>query len=123
MGISSKMDVQRRAAVVLVLELEYQHQLLITARRRLLRRIRAPWWRVRTWLTPARRLEHRHYNRLMLRVEDENAFANYVRLPPHMFDELLNRISPVIQRRDTHMKVDVGMKLAMTIRHQATGDR
>jgi len=59
----------------------------------------------------------------MPRVEDENAFANYVRLPPHMFDELLNRISPVIQRRDTHMKVDVGMKLAMTIRHQATGDR
>ena len=101
------MDVQRRAAVVLALELEYQHQLLI-ARRRLLRRRRrrAPRWWVRPWLTPARRLEYGHYNRLMqeLRVEDENAFANYVRIPPHMFDELLNRIRPVIQRRDTHMR-------------------
>ena len=54
-------------------------------------------------------------------MEDENAFANYVRMPPHMFDELLNRISQVIQRRDTHMRpaLDTGMKLAMTLRHLA----
>ena len=89
LGISSKMDVHHRAAVVLALELEmeYEDQLLI-ARRRLLRRRRrrAPRWWVRPWLTPARRLEYGHYNRLMqeLRVEDENAFANYVRMPPHM---------------------------------------
>ena len=58
-----------------------------------------------------------------LRVEDEN--ANYVKLPPHMFDELLNRISSVIQKTDTHVRpaLDAGMKLAMTLRHQATGDR
>ncbi|XP_046569601.1 uncharacterized protein LOC124277919 [Haliotis rubra] len=58
-------------------------------------------------------------------MEDENAFANYVRMPPHMFNELLNRISPVIQRRDTHMRpaLDAGMKLAMTLRCLATGDR
>ena len=84
------------------------------------------WW-VRPWLTPARRLEYGHYNRLMqeLRVEDENAFAHYVRIPPHMFDELLNRISTVIQRRDTHMRpaLHAGMKLAMTLRHLATGDQ
>ena len=100
LGISSQMDVQRRAAVVLALELEYQHQLLIIAERRLIRRRRrrAPVWWVRPWLTPARKLEYGHYNRLMqeLRVEDENAFANYVRLPPHMFDELLNRTTTPI---------------------------
>ncbi|KAK2163881.1 hypothetical protein NP493_1445g00006 [Ridgeia piscesae] len=60
----------------------------------------------------------------VLRVEDGNAFANYVRLPPHMFD-VLNGISPAIQRRDTHMRpaIDAGMKLAMTPRHPSTGDR
>ena len=60
-----------------------------------------------------------------LMVEDENAFANYVRLPPDMFDELLNRISSVIRRRDTHMRpaLDTGLKQAMTLRHLATGDR
>ena len=58
-------------------------------------------------------------------MDDENAFANYVRLPPHMFDVLLNRISSVIQRRDTHMTptLDAGMKLAMTLRHLVTRDR
>ena len=125
LGHHFQKDVQRRA-VVLALELEDQHQLLIIARR-LLRRRRSPRWWVRPWLTPARRLEYGHYNRLMqvLRVEDENAFANYVRLPPHMFDELLNRISPVIHSRDTHMRpaLDAGMKLAMTFRHLTTGDR
>ena len=58
-------------------------------------------------------------------MEDKNAFANYVRMPPHMFDELLNMIRPVIQRRDTHMRpaLDAGMKLAMTLRHLAIGNR
>ena len=61
----------------------------------------------------------------VLRLEDENAFANYVRLPPDMFDERLNRISQVIRRRDIYMRLalDAGMKLAMTLRHLATGDR
>ena len=60
-----------------------------------------------------------------LRIEDEYTFANYVRLPPHMFDELVNRISPVIQRNDTHMRpaLYAGMKLAMTLTHLATADR
>ena len=50
-------------------------------------------------------------------MEDENAFANYVRLPPHMFGVLLNGISTVIQRTDTHMRPapDAEMKLAMTL--------
>ena len=51
-----------------------------------------------------------------LRVEDENAFANYVRMPPALFDELLNMISPFIQRRDTHLRksLDAGIKFAIT---------
>ena len=58
-------------------------------------------------------------------MEDENVFANCVKLPPHMVYELLNRISSVIQKRNTHVRpaLDAGMKLAMTLRHQATRDR
>ena len=58
-------------------------------------------------------------------MEDENAFSNYVRMPPLMFDEIFNRINPAIQKRNTHMRqaLDAGMKLAMTLRHLATGDR
>ena len=82
---SVKTNVERRAAVVLALELEYEHQLLIARRRlpqRLRRRRRARRWRVRPRLAPARRLEYGHYNRLLQerRVEDENAFMNYVKM-------------------------------------------
>ena len=103
------MNVERRAAVVLALELEYEHQLLIARRRlpeRLRRRRRARRWWVRPCLAPARRLEYGHINRLLqeLRVEDENAFMNYVRMPPQLFDELLNRIRPIIHRNDTRLR-------------------
>lgn len=54
---------------------------------------------VRPLLTPQRRLEVGHYNRLMqeLKVENENVFTNFVRLK--MFDELLQRNGSVIQRQ------------------------
>ena len=113
------------------MELEYQHQLLVAENRKRRepprrQRRRKRWW-VRPWLTPARRLEYGHYNRLMqeLRVEDENSFTNYVRMPPQMFDELLQRITPVIQRQHTRLRppLEAGLKLALTLRHLATGDR
>ena len=113
------------------MELEYQHQLLVAENRRRRepprRQRRHKGWWVRPWLTPARRLEYGHYNRLMqeLRVEDENSFTNYVRMPPQMFDELLQRITPVIQRQHTRLRppLEAELKLALTLRHLATGDR
>ena len=59
-----------------------------------------------------------------LRVEDENAFGNYVRMPPQLFDKLFNRMTPYIQGKTTHMRkpLEAGIKLALTIRHLATGD-
>ena len=126
LSVTFNMNVHRSRVVVLALQMEYHHQLLIARRRLLQRRRRDRGWWIRPWLTPTRRVEFGHYSKLMqeLKVEDENAFVNCVRMPPHLFDELLNRISPVIQRRDTRLRpaLDAGLKLALTLRHLATGD-
>lgn len=60
-----------------------------------------------------------------LRNEDPASFFNFLRMPPAMFDELLARLVPLITKQDTHYRnaIEPGLKLAMTIRHLATGDK
>ncbi|XP_063442822.1 putative nuclease HARBI1 [Mytilus trossulus] len=95
---------------------------------RIKRKQRRPrtWW-VRPWLTQERRLMFGHYDRLMqeLRMEDQQSFFNFLRMPPEMFDEILNRVGPRIQRRDTRLRkaLEPGLKLAVTIRHLSSGDK
>ena len=98
---------------------------LVIFRRRRNRRIRSCW--VRPWLSAERRLQFGHYDRLLaeLRMEDQQSFFNFLRMPPEMFDELLNRVGPRIRKMDTHYRkaLEPGMKLAITIRHLASGDK
>ena len=93
-------------------------------RRRALQRRRV--W-VRQWLDVDRRLQYGHYHRLMpeLRYEDPVSFFNFLRVPPDMFDELLNRLGPRITKQDTRYRkaLEPGLKLAMTLRHLASGDK
>jgi hypothetical protein len=49
------------------------------------------------WLSAERRLQFGHYDRLM---EDQQSFFNFLRMPPEMFDELVNRVGPRIRRVD-----------------------
>jgi hypothetical protein len=60
-----------------------------------------------------------------LRMEDQQSFFNFLRMPPEMFDELLNRVGPRIRRVDTRLRkaLEPGLKLAITIRHLASGDK
>ena len=65
----------------------------IRARRRRRRRLQ-----VRPWI--GRRPQLGIYEQLMgeLRREDTAAFTNMVRIPPDMFDELLDRLRPRLER-------------------------
>ena len=72
-----------------------------------------PW---EQWLDADRRLQYGHYHRLMcgLRYEDTASYFNFLRVPPDMFDALQDRLGQLIEP---------GLKLAMTMRHLASGDR
>ncbi len=56
---------------------------------------------VRTWLTADRRLAFGDWDHLLreLMLEDETAFTNYVRMPPALFYEILERVEPHIRKQ------------------------
>nr|XP_006822337.1 PREDICTED: uncharacterized protein LOC102802034 [Saccoglossus kowalevskii] len=57
-------------------------------------------------------------------LEDPAVFRNFTRLTPEVFDDILERVTPVIQRQQTNYRhpLSAGLKLAITLRHLATGD-
>ena len=78
------------------------------AGRRWGRRMRWPrsMW-VREWLSEDRRQQLGHYSTFLtreLRTEDVNAFQNYLRMPPELFDEILEIVTPAIERQDTKFR-------------------
>jgi len=78
----------------------------------------------REWIV--RRPEFGAYDNLMqeLRLEDEPAFRNFVRMDPRLFQEILDRVGPRIAKRDTKWRkaIQPGMRLAITLRYLATGN-
>lgn len=105
-----------------------QMTIAVLRRRSIRHRRRRPrtWW-VRPWLTQQRRLQFGDYSQLMkeLRLEDEGSFYNYLRMEPAIFDELLQRVGPRIVKQDTNWRasLEAGLKLAVTLRFLATGDK
>ncbi|KAK3108095.1 hypothetical protein FSP39_001045 [Pinctada imbricata] len=82
---------------------------------------------VKPWLTEQHRLLFGQYNRLMtqLRLEDEASFINFIRMPPQLFDEILQRIEHRMNKRATNFRrpLEAGLKIAVTLRHIASGDK
>ena len=78
---------------------------------------------VRPWIL--RRVEYGLYDQLMveLRREDPASFHNFLRMDATMYDELLARIGPRITKQRTFMRepLSPGLKLAVTLRHFASG--
>ena len=78
----------------------------------------------RLWVRPSlsadRRLHFGHYDQLLreLRMEDNSSFFNYMRMEPLMFDELLNRVSPRIQKSDIQFRkaLEPGLELERIMR-------
>lgn len=80
---------------------------------------------MRPWI--GRRRQFGMYDQLMveLRNEDHASFTNFLRMPPEMFDELLARVIPRITKQYTFYRdpLEPGMKLALTLRHLASGNK
>lgn len=78
----------------------------------------------RPWLL--RRPRYGQYERLLaeLAQEDRPGFKNFQRVDPDLFQELLARVGPRIEKQDTFMRkaLEPGLRLALTLRYLATGD-
>jgi len=79
-------------------------------RRRDRRELRSCW--VGPWLSAERRLKFGYYDRLMaeLRMEDQQSFFNFLRMPPQMFDELLNRVGPRCHKNGHPLEESTGTR-------------
>ena len=114
--------------------LEEQHYLLLAAALLLeepepenipRRRSRTPrrYW-VKPWLL--RRPLFGQYENLLyeLHREDSKGYQNFLRMSPELFNELVERVGPLITKKDTFYRkaLDPGLKIACTLRYMATGN-
>lgn len=73
-----------------------------------------------------RRAEQGAHNNLFLELRTENPdkYKRCLRMTPQMFDWLTEKVRPLIQKQDTHMRrsIPVDERLSVTLRHLATGE-
>ena len=78
----------------------------------------------RKWLL--RRPVSGNYAQLMheLQEEDPPSFKNYTRVEPEVFAEIVERVTPRLEKQVTPMRIPlaVGLKVACTLRYLATGN-
>lgn len=87
------------------------------------KRKRRTLW-VRDWLS--RRHIHGHFDHLLaeLHREDQKSYKNFLRIPPDLFEEMVGKLTPHLEKKTTFMRepLEVGLKLAVTLRFLATGN-
>ncbi|XP_045189634.2 uncharacterized protein LOC123546987 [Mercenaria mercenaria] len=85
------------------------------------RRRRQVW--TREWLK--RRVMFGQYDTLLheLNREDPRCYKNFLRVDADLFQEFVRRVGPQITKKTTNWRepLDPGLKLAITLRHMATG--
>ena len=81
-------------------------------------------WFIKTWI--AEREKYGHYHQLLphLRVHDPDAYRYYLRVDNELFNEILERITPRIDKQETNCRkpLEPGLRLAITLRFLATGE-
>ena len=67
------------------------------------------------------------YDRLMVeaRREDPRAFNNFMRIPPEMFDEIVEKLTPALTNTATKLvePLEPGLKVAIALRYLAAGTK
>ncbi|XP_012532152.1 uncharacterized protein LOC105834307 isoform X2 [Monomorium pharaonis] len=82
----------------------------------------------RMWVKPwvARRREQGcHHNLFLeLQLEDPNKFRRCLRMSVEIFEDLVIKITPLIQKQNTHLRESISPaeRLSVTLRHLATGE-
>ena len=124
------MDMVRRRPALAQAIMQYEKQYIIAlyalvkdAEEKEKRKKRRSVW-VRPYLI--RRRTHGYYGNLMkeLAAEDPVLYRNFTRLDEELFNEIAERIRPHIEKTRTFMReaLDVGLRVAITLRFLATGD-
>lgn len=106
-----------RAGVRIVCE--YLRKTIKNKKRRKPRR----WW-VRPWIL-RRKYEGASVKLLVeLAREDLDAYKNHLRMSEQKFEELLQKVSPLIQKKNTLLRdsLPARVKLQVVLRYLATGD-
>ena len=124
MNVYIALALARRDRLNWQLELERVRYVLTVQEQQKKRRAatRRTCW-VRPWLR--RRIFLGQYIRLMeMRTEDIHSFTNYMRMPPELVDEVLQRIGHRIQKQTTFWRepLSPGLRFAITMRYLASGD-
>ena len=111
--LNLQLDLERVRYVLAVEEEQHNRR---EARRR-------KWW-MKPWLR--RRTFLGQYSRLLeeMRREDIPSYTNYMRMPPELVDEVLQRIGHRIQKQKTFWRepLSPGLRFAITMRYLASGD-
>lgn len=94
--------------------------LLLSRRKK--RRARSIW--AKKWLLRREQIGFEQTLFRELRTEDENCYKNFIRMNAEDFDYLVEKITPLIKKRDTNWRqaISPAMRLCVTLRFLATGE-